>query len=68
MESAVIIKIHARELLTQTTLCKMEELVDEKYLQLLRDEIDNFRLLFIDWVNGFDRTNDVPDDWGLFYS
>ncbi|MNE77638.1 hypothetical protein D3C80_1739670 [compost metagenome] len=68
MENAVIIKIHARELLTQTTLCRMEELAEDKYLQLLRDEINSFRLLFIEWVNNFDKSNDVPDDWGLFYS
>ncbi|MOA10850.1 hypothetical protein D3C78_1307570 [compost metagenome] len=68
MENAVIIKIHARELLTQTTLCRMEELAEDKYLQLLRDEINSFRLLFIEWVSNFDKSNDVPDDWGLFYS
>ncbi|MCO4291950.1 hypothetical protein NF867_03630 [Solitalea sp. MAHUQ-68] len=67
MECAVVIKIHARELTSQTTLCKMEELAADKYLQLLRDEIDSFRLLFIDWVNGFDKENDIQDNWGLFY-
>ncbi|UKJ08979.1 hypothetical protein [Solitalea lacus] len=67
MENAVIIKIHARELLAQTSLCKIDELADEHYLQLLRDEINQFRMLFIEWVNGFDKSNDIRDNWGLFY-
>ena len=67
MENAVIVKIHARELLTQTAYCKAEKLADPQYLQILRDEIEQFRLLFVEWVNSFDRTNDIPDEWGLFY-
>jgi hypothetical protein len=33
---------------------------------LLRKEIDEFRLLFIDWVASFDVWNYIKDDWGLF--
>ena len=65
MENAVIIKINARELLASTSLCKKEKLCDADYLQLLRDEIDEFRKLFIDWVSAFDKTNDIEDDWGI---
>ncbi|HMT10858.1 MAG TPA: hypothetical protein PKA39_04465 [Ignavibacteria bacterium] len=43
MENAVIIKIHARDLLTQTSFCKIEKLSNPEYLQLLRDEIENFQ-------------------------
>ena len=67
MENAVIIKIHARDLLTQTSFCKIEKLSNPEYLQLLRDEIENFRILFVEWVKGFDKENDIRDDWGLFY-
>ncbi len=67
MENAVIIKIHARDLLTQTSYCRIEKLTNPDYLKLLRDEIENFRKLFVEWVNSFDRTNDIQDDWGLFY-
>lgn len=66
MENAVIIKIHARELLAQTSLCKAEKLTKPEYLQLLRDEIENFRKLFVEWVRSFDRSNDIKDNWGLF--
>lgn len=66
MENAVLIKIHARELLTQTSYCKLENLSKPEYLKLLRDEIEVFRKLFVEWVNSFDKTNDMKDDWGLF--
>lgn len=67
MENAVIIKMHARELLAQTSYCKAEKLAQTAYLNVLREEIEQFRLLFVEWVNGFDKDNDAPDDWGLFY-
>jgi len=67
MENAVLIKIHARELLTQTSFCKAEKLSKPEYLKLLRDEIENFRILFVEWVKSFDKENDIKDDWGLFY-
>ena len=67
MENAVLVKIHARELLAQTSYCKAEKLADRAYLQVLRDEIEAFRELFVEWVSNFDKDNDVPDEWGLFY-
>lgn len=33
---------------------------------ILRNTIDDFRLLFIDWVKTFDCSNYIPDSWGLF--
>ena len=67
MENATIIKVHARSLLTQTSSLKFMGYPNHDYLQLLRDEIENFRIIFVDWINTFDKTNDIPDGWGLFY-
>lgn len=67
MENAVVIKIHARSLLTTTHWLSMEKLTPPEYIQLLRDVLDEFRLLFIGWVAGFDRTDDVPDEWGPLF-
>jgi hypothetical protein len=67
MENAVIIKTHAVSLLTATSGLKMMGLSNNKYLQLLRDEIEAFRKLFVEWINSFDKTNDIPDGWGLFF-
>jgi hypothetical protein len=66
IENAVIIKHHARELLAQTSLCKRLNLCDPDYLLLLRNEIEEFRKLFVEWVSTFDKTNDVEDEWDIF--
>jgi hypothetical protein len=68
MENAVLIKIAARELLTQTTMCKHERLCNLEYLQLLRNEIENFRLLYLAWVQTFDKSNDIADGWSTHTS
>ena len=64
MECAVLIKLAARELQVRTNTLRSEKLCPEEYIQLLRDEIDQFRLLFIEWVSGFDKTNGREDEWG----
>jgi hypothetical protein len=67
MENATVIKIHARSLLTQTSSAKYLHLQDERYLKLLRDEIEAFRLLFKKWIEGFEiDTTKEGDGWGLF--
>lgn len=68
MENAVVVKIHARELLAQTALVKAEKLVSDTDLQVLRDALDEFRMLFAAWVRGFDKDSDTPDGWGLFHA
>ncbi len=67
MENAAIIRKAARELYVQAGSLRFEEdILDKDYILLLRKEIDEFRLLFIDWVAGFDIWNYIKDDWGLF--
>jgi len=67
MENATIIRKAARELYVQAgSLSFEEEILDKDYILLLRNEIDEFRLLFIDWVAGFDVWNYIKDDWVLF--
>ncbi|GGA74587.1 hypothetical protein GCM10008015_14070 [Flavobacterium palustre] len=67
MENATIIRKAARELYVQAGSLRFEEAIsDQDYIHLLRTEIDEFRLLFIDWVAGFDVWNYIKDNWGLF--
>lgn len=67
MENATIIRKAARELYVQAGSLRFEEdILDKDYILLLRKEIDEFRLLFIDWVAGFDMWNYIKEDWGLF--
>lgn len=67
MENATIIKIHARSILTQTSSAKHLKLAEPTHLQLLRDEIEAFRLLFKQWIITFEKgTMKDGDGWGLF--
>lgn len=67
MENATIIRKAARDLYVQAGSLRFEEdILDKDYINLLRNEIDEFRLLFIDWVASFDVWNYTKDDWGLF--
>lgn len=63
MENAVLIKLAACELKTQTNMLRIDNLTDGEYIQLLRDEVDNFKPLFINWVKSFDPTDDINDGW-----
>jgi hypothetical protein len=67
MENATIIRKAARDLYVQAGSLRFEaDIHDKDYIHLLRNEIDEFRLLFIDWVASFDVWNYIKDDWGLF--
>lgn len=67
MENATIIRKAARELYVQAGSLRFEEdITDQDYIELLRNTIDEFRLLFIDWVAGFDVWDYIKDNWGLF--
>ena len=67
MQNAAIIRYHAMSLYTQVgSLSLYDESIDTAFTNLIRTEIENFRLLFIDWVNGFDKSDYICDDWELF--
>lgn len=67
MQNAAIIRSHAMHLYTQIgSLRYHENFKDLEYVTLLRNELDEFRLLFIDWVASFDKNNHMWDEWGLF--
>ena len=66
MENAVLIKLAACELQAQSSLCKAESMTQRDYIELLRVAIEEFRVLFVEWVDSFDSLNNVVDGWGLF--
>ncbi|SFG00965.1 hypothetical protein [Pontibacter chinhatensis] len=66
MESAVLIRKAARDLLTNCTALKMYGFEESTYLPLLRNAIEEYRVLFVAWVATFDPWNYFWDDWGLF--
>ncbi|MCB0477456.1 MAG: hypothetical protein KDC84_04800 [Crocinitomicaceae bacterium] len=66
MESAAIIRKAARDLSVQIHSLKMYGFEDYHYFNIVRDLIEEYRLLFIDWVEGFDPWDYHIDRWGLF--
>ncbi|MFK5891520.1 MAG: hypothetical protein QM486_12395 [Flavobacteriaceae bacterium] len=66
MENAAIIRKAAREIMTDCTGLKIGGYKSTDYLNLLRNEIEEFRILFAEWVKTFDPWNYTIDRWGLF--
>ena len=66
MENATIMKVHARHLHSMTYQLAMEETHAEEHLNLLRELIGEFKVLFIEWVKSFDPSDRYDDGWGLF--
>lgn len=67
MENAVLIKLAAKNLLSQMSGLRMLGYSDPRYIRLLCDEIEEFRALFVDWITTFDRRSDMRDGWGVFH-
>ena len=66
MENAAIIRKAARELISDSRCLQMHGCRDFEYLDLLRKEVDEFRILFAEWVKTFDPYDYIIDRWGLF--
>lgn len=67
MQNAAIIRDHAMHLYVQVGSLRFHKSFKEvEYVKLIRKEIDEFRLLFIEWVASFDTNNHYWDEWGLF--
>lgn len=66
MENAAIIRKAARELIVDARGLQMHGYKDEEYLDLLRTAVEEFRILFAEWVKTFDPWNYIIDRWGLF--
>ena len=66
MENAAIIRKAARELIIDLRGIQTYGFKDVEYLDLLRNEVEEFRVLFAEWVKTFDCWNYVIDRWGLF--
>ena len=67
MESAVLLKLNADDLLEHISFCEDENFCDKDYLETLKAEIEKLRLYFIGWIKIFDKSkNSDGVEWGLF--
>jgi len=66
MECATIIRKAAHNLIVQYHNLEMFNFEEVEYYKMVRDLVEEYRLLFIDWVASFDQSNYMIDRWGLF--
>lgn len=66
MENAALIRKAARELVVGLRGLEMFGFNEPRYFDLLREEMEEFRKLFVAWVQAFDMNRFITDDWGLF--
>ena len=66
MENAAIIRRAGNNLKLHIHTLKMFGFEHAEYYMMVRQKVEEYRVLFIDWVASFDKTNYFIDDWGLF--
>ncbi len=66
MECATIIRKAARDLTVSNHSLEMFCFKEVQYFEIVRELLEEYRLLFIDWVAGFDKWDYIIGRWGLF--
>ncbi len=66
MQNAALIRKAANDLMVQNHSLKSFGFEYVEYFNIVRNLIEEYRLLFIKWVEGFDKWNYIIDRWGLF--
>ena len=65
MENAAIIRTNARQLMEQVGFAILMGFAEESYKEVIADAMNEFRLLFKDWIAAFQK-DEFEDEWGLF--
>jgi hypothetical protein len=66
MQNAALIRQAALDITTFRHTLDMEGYPHKEYLDLIPYEMEEFRILFVDWVSAFDPWDSITDPWGLF--
>lgn len=66
MQNAALIRKAANDLMVQNHSLEAYGFKYVEYFTIVRKLIEEYRLLFIEWIEGFDKWNYVIDRWGLF--
>jgi hypothetical protein len=66
MQCAAIIRKAAQDLMLINNSLEMLGFKHVEYIKIMSDLIEEYRLLYIEWVARFDQGNHVVDRWGLF--
>lgn len=65
MENAAIVRTNALKMMEQVRYAVLFQSAEEDYKNVIGESIDEFRLLFKEWVMTF-KKDEIEDDWGLF--
>ena len=65
MENASIIRTNAKQLMEQVNFTVLMGFAEESYKEVIADAMNEFRLLFKDWIATFQK-DEFEDEWGLF--
>jgi len=66
MENAAIIRKAARDLVVHQHSLEAFGFEHTEYCEMIRSLVEEYKLLFINWVESFDKWDYVIDRWGLF--
>lgn len=66
MQNAAIIRKAANDLILHEHSFREWGFEENDYFLLVRKLVEEYRLIFVDWVAGFDQWNYLIDRWGLF--
>ncbi|HVS94489.1 MAG TPA: hypothetical protein VHE59_20765 [Mucilaginibacter sp.] len=67
MENAVLIKYAVYNMRNAVISTEMFGLNNEDYVNLMREKVEEFRIEFVAWIRGFDKSYDIPDNWAIRY-
>ena len=65
MQNAVQIKLAIHDMFNAVVFSAMVDINEEDYVELMREKVEEFRLEFVEWIRGFDKSYDIPDNWGI---
>lgn len=65
MENAAIIRKNAMFIRTQISGMAAMNFIEEDHAIVVKQDIDKFRMLFIQWINTFEK-DEFEDEWGFF--
>lgn len=66
MENAAFIRKAARDMMISYHTLDIAGFEEVEYYKLVREQIEEFRLLFVEWVQQFNSKHFITDSWGLF--
>jgi len=65
MQNAVLIKLAVQDMFNAVSFASMVKINEEDYVQLMRDKVEEFRVVFVEWIRNFDKSYDIPDNWAI---